>query len=687
MSIDRRILAGTEYQKQLVESRRGFVSDQYYPECLPNFDISASSVEVLAYYLPQFHPFRENDEWWGKGFTEWTNVTRAKPQFIGHYQPHLPADLGFYDLRNPETMQNQIDLAKAYGVTGFIFYYYWFDGRRVLERPLDLFLSHKELDMKFSLCWANENWTRRWDGAEHEVLLGQTHTAESDERFIIDVIEYMKDSRYIHIDGRPLLTIYRIGLLPNLEETVERWRAVARKELGVDLFLVYAMTFGEQRVPENIGFDAAIQFPPHATFATNISEKVEPFSSDFAGSVFDYQSIASSARSALQNIDFPLIPGVFPSWDNTARRGENGHLFVGSSPDTYGAWLSEAAHHAYRKPIFDRSIVVVNAWNEWAEGAHLEPDQRVGHAYLRTTADILRPYTPFPTRDVYQAAFRPTACIRGAERQIDDKLAIIIHAHYADALENILKDIPENQRYKLFITLSEKPNSDVLAKIAVLAPEATLILLPNKGRDVRPFLSAINIIADCGYRYFIKLHTKKSVHRSDGEIWSEELYKPFCNTIEAGIIENFFDNNPQVAIIAPTGHVLSGSRFMGSAQNYEWLQKLYLRYGITQDIGEFDFVAGSMFAGRVDDYLELSSDGWLANIFEEEMGRRDGTLAHALERFFGAKAHFSGRIIANLDADGLKISDSRFSSEQCYRFAETQSWNNGVGGNFIDTTK
>lgn len=257
----RKAIAGEEYLKQLKESRRGYRDSNYFPEKLPNFQTGNSQVDLLAYYLPQFHPFPENDEWWGKGFTEWTNVTRARPQFVGHYQPHLPSDLGFYDLRHEDTIGQQINLAKSYGLSGFIFYYYWFEGRRVLERPLDTFLKRKDFDFKFSLCWANENWTRRWDGDEHEILLKQSHGPENDRAFIQDISEFLKDHRYIHIDGRPVLSVYRVGLLPDIEETAACWRRTAKEIIGKDLFLINAMTFGEERDPRSFGFDAAMQFP------------------------------------------------------------------------------------------------------------------------------------------------------------------------------------------------------------------------------------------------------------------------------------------------------------------------------------------------------------------------------------------------------------------------------------------
>lgn len=670
---DKRILAGEEYLKQLNESERGFQHETYFPQKLPNFRAGDSALEVLAYYLPQFHPFPENDEWWGKGFTEWTNVTKARPHFKGHYQPHLPADLGFYDLRNDETMRQQIELAKAYGLSGFIFYYYWFDGRRVLEKPLDLFMKRKDFDFKFSLCWANENWTRRWDGAEHEVLLGQTHSSESDENFIRDVIQYMEDPRYIEIDGRPMLTVYRVGLLPELEKTATRWREIAKSILGKDLYLVYAMTFGESRNPKDFGFDAGVQFPPHGISVEQVNYKLTPFTERYAGNAYDYEAIASSARSLLKSFDFPVIPTVFPSWDNTARRGENAHLYVGSSPDNYAAWLAEAAHHAIEKPVaHNRSVVVVNAWNEWAEGAHLEPDQRNGHAFLRTTSDILRPYLRKTSSSLEMPSLEPTAIVQSPVNRAGGRTAFIIHAYYAEALKELVSSIPESCHHDIFITLSNEPDPEILATISTYAKNVTLLFYPNRGRDIRPFMGALRFAKAKGYAYFIKLHTKKSLHRSDGDIWNSELTAPFLTDRSKLQIESFLDDNSNISLIGPAGHILDGATFMGSANNLAWLRQLSKRLGVFFEYKGFQFIAGSMFAGRICDLMSLSDDGWIASMFEDEMGRRDGTLAHAMERMFGLHCYQQGHGIAQIDSDGVVTRQTAHSGS--YQFAQTQAW-------------
>jgi lipopolysaccharide biosynthesis protein len=671
----RQLIAGEEYLNQLKRSRRGYRDSDYYPEKLPDFKVRHSEVELLAYYLPQFHPFPENDEWWGKGFTEWTNVTRARPQFVGHYQPHLPSDLGFYDLRHEDAIRQQIDLAKGYGLSGFIFYYYWFEGRRVLERPLDIFLSCKDIDFKFSICWSNENWTRRWDGDEHEILLRQTHSPENDRTFIEDISEILKDPRYIHIDGRPLLSVYRAGLFPNVEETVACWRSAAKELIGKDLFLVYAMTFGESRDPRSIGFDAAMQFPPHGVPTNLITDSVQAFSEDYKGVVFDYEGLAANARNLLSQYSFPLIPAVFPSWDNTARRGENGTAYLGSSPDTYSLWIAEAASHAFTKPVQGKSFVIINAWNEWAEGAHLEPDQKFGHAFLRASADSLRPYVKDVRLGYPRAFLEPVAAIESTVPSTKQKTAIIIHAYYVAPLIDILKQVPNSMHGDVFITLADESDPEILSAISIWGQNTNLLFFPNRGRDVRPFLGALKAIRPRGYDYFVKLHTKKSMHRNDGAMWSTELTQPLLAAVREGSIERYLDSNINVALVGPAGHILDGLRFMGSAANFQWIQKLCQHLGFKFPHKGFSFVAGSMFAGRAELLKPLVDDPWLPSMFEEEMARRDGTLAHALERMFGLLCVLAGKEIAALDIkNGCAEFSPSLAYTSTYQYAQEQPW-------------
>ena len=354
---------------------------------------------ILAYYLPQFHPFEENDRWWGRGFTEWTNASKARPLFPGHYQPHLPADLGFYDLRLPEVMHAQMRLARSYGISGFIYHYYWFSGKRLMERPLEQMLADPSLDMPFALCWANENWTRRWDAAEHEVLIAQKHQPGDDERFIDDLLPYLRDPRYIRIDGRPLLVVYRPQQLPDAARSAKLWRARAQAAGLPGLYLVAALTHGNTTF-RRFGFDAGVEFPPHAPLTFGNHNADIAFHEPFRGNAMLYHEIATSYLDRRYE-EGPVIRAVFPSWDNTARVRERALVTLNATPANYECWLAAAIDRSERLPGEAAPIVVVNAWNEWAEGCHLEPDRRDGHAFLEATRRVwrgVRKDTPIRTR-------------------------------------------------------------------------------------------------------------------------------------------------------------------------------------------------------------------------------------------------------------------------------------------------
>jgi hypothetical protein len=345
-------------------------------------------VKIIAFYLPQFHPTPENDRWWGKGFTEWTRVTRARPQFADHYQPHVPERLGFYDLRLPETRARQAALARGHGVHGFCYYYYWFGTKTLLDRPLTEMLANGEPDIPFCLCWANENWTRRWDGGERELLLEQRYGPELDSALIEDLMPFFRDRRYLHVRGAPVLLVYRPGAIPEPLGTTTRWRRAAQEQGLPDLHLVAALTFGLQD-PRPLGFDAGVEFPPHGENLPENACTVAGLEPGFAGEVVDFRAVARR-RLALPPPPFRLYRTAMAGWDNTPRHGRRAVVFQGASPEAYGEWL-RALVTAARLGHPDHRLVFVNAWNEWAEGAHLEPDERFGTGYLEATRRALAP--------------------------------------------------------------------------------------------------------------------------------------------------------------------------------------------------------------------------------------------------------------------------------------------------------
>ena len=385
-----------------------------------------TEIKLIALYLPQFHPIPENDLWWGKGFTEWTNVTRGVPQFIGHYQPRLPGELGFYDLRLPEILRRQIELAKQFGVYGFCFHFYWFNGKRVLERPLEQFISNRDLDFPFCLSWANESWTRRWDGLEKEVLINQQHGPQDDIAFITYISKYLKDDRYIRIDSKPLLIVYRPALMPDARKTADRWRGWCKDNGIGEIFLAITHSF-EHIDPREIGFDAAIEYAPNTFPLKDLSNQIKIINRKYQGKILDYSDAIDFARN-YKKPPYLKFRGICPSWDNEARRPGRGTTLVNSSPDGYKNWLQLLCEFTRNNFDPEKRLIFVNAWNEWAEGAYLEPDRKFGYAYLQSTAVTLAQFPKVRKHSLnnWKILFvSHDACMGGAQSVLINNIAWI----------------------------------------------------------------------------------------------------------------------------------------------------------------------------------------------------------------------------------------------------------------------
>jgi glycosyltransferase involved in cell wall biosynthesis len=355
------------------------------------------NTRFIAFYLPQFHPISENDQWWGKGFTEWNNVTTATELFEGHLQPRRPTSLGYYDLRVPESVNAQFELAKQYGIDAFCYYYYWFDGKRVLERPLQDLVEGNTGPFPFCICWANEDWTRSWDGLSGEVLLAQKHSIESDFRFIQDIEPLLRHPDYIRQNDKLVLLIYRADKLATPKKTAKAWRKWCREEGIGELHLCAVQSFGFDD-PRPYGFDAAVEFPPHSVHEKYPDTKYYQELNDiqftveqFKGSVFDYQTYADAFINRPRE-PYQLHRGCFLAWDNTARRKKSADIFHNFSVNQYRNWLSQST--AKSAVENKQGLVFINAWNEWAEGAVLEPDSFFGYELLEATqqAKVLAPY-------------------------------------------------------------------------------------------------------------------------------------------------------------------------------------------------------------------------------------------------------------------------------------------------------
>jgi lipopolysaccharide biosynthesis protein len=358
--------------------------------------MSDKKLRALAVVLPQFHPIPENDAWWGKGFTEWTNVVKTKPRFKDHYQPHLPSDLGFYDMRLQKTLEDQAALATEHNIYGFCFYHYWFNGQRLLETPINKILASGKPDFPFVLCWANENWSRRWDGMDKEVLIEQKYNADDHRNHAKYLCQNeFKDDRYIKIDGKPFFLFYNSHIIPDLKETIAIWRDEVKANGFPDIYLAGIKTSGNNLPnPAELGFDAVIDWQPDWQNMEVIPSLIDRLKNKLGlGNTYrniDYQVVVDKML-AKKETDFKHYNGIFPGWDNCARRKNNAFLVHNSTPDKYKNWLNEVCKRSnqYSK---EENFIFINAWNEWAEGNHLEPDRKWGKAYLEKTKEVLKKY-------------------------------------------------------------------------------------------------------------------------------------------------------------------------------------------------------------------------------------------------------------------------------------------------------
>jgi lipopolysaccharide biosynthesis protein len=571
---------------------------------------------AIAFYLPQFHPFDENDAWWGKGFTEWTNVGKAKPLFRDHHQPHCPIHLGYYDLRVKTVMEEQAALARAYGISGFAYYFYWFAGKVLMEDPLKQMLANKNVDMPFCMIWANENWTRRWDGKEHDVLIAQKHSME-DSRAILDYLHpFFDDPRYIRIDGKPLFVIYRADIIPELKETLNVWRAQAVSFGLPGLYIVCAQTFG-QRDPRKFGFDAAMQFPPHTVQSNSVAEEVDQLEPGFAGAIYDYdQAVTNAVQQRAE--DYKVFPTAMLSWDNTARKNRNSTVFARFSVNRYAQWLSSNAEFVAKdaKLSRDEKLVFVNAWNEWAEGTHLEPDQKYGYGYLAATRSVMSNYAETGARfldpDYPESARAP--------------IAAVVHVHYEDTWPDLRDAIGRLQKrhLDLYVTATSLALAEAISKDF---PMAIVELVDNRGRDIRPFLRVLKKISGLGYTAVCKMHGKASTYRSDGD----ELRRSSLSVLANGANIARFEENAGLGMLVPAESMIEHSE-KNLTYSGVLTQALAEELGLAHWRGAFP--AGSMFWFRPDALAPLTKLG--VDDFDIERGLADGTRAHAIERLFCA---------------------------------------------------
>jgi lipopolysaccharide biosynthesis protein len=592
-----------------------------YVEYLDNSHIN-SMIKAIAFYLPQFHPFKENDVFWGKGFTEWTNVTKARPNILGHYQPHLPIHLGFYDLRIIENIKEQVKLANNYGIFGFCFYYYWFSGKKVMDTPIELLYANSDIDIKYCICWANESWTQTWDGKVDDVLLGQQYLPDDPKNFLNDVVKYFHDKRYIKIDNKPVLMVYNANDIKDFDLYIMVWRSEILK-LGFEgIYIICTNAHGYNKYLHKI--DSMVEFPPHEYLNNNIiNSKVQIINKNFKGDIYDYNVFAETAREI--KLDYKIIKSVMLGWDNTARRQDKGVIFHYFTVKKFKMFLKQRLFNALHDNLLssNEKFVFINAWNEWAEGTHLEPDRKNGFGYLNAVYETIKVFD-----DKYAKYLKPVF-------QKKHNIAIIFHLFYISTLEVFYqKSLSYKGIADFYFTIADDVVSlELLEKIETMFPLSQILICENRGRDIMPFIEIFQMIRPLNYDYICKTHSKQSISQQGGaECFSSLLDSLFSlNLIQ---IENY--KSHKVGYLIPNKFQLKINAvrhgqpsLAGNEENLKFLIKLLnIKYNENTV-----FAAGTMFwfdPNAINGIEKIEN-----RLFAYENGAIYGELIHAVERVFG----------------------------------------------------
>ena len=614
--------------------------DGYVYRAADFVDAEKLNVKAIAFYSPRFYRIPEEDASQRNDGNPWTIICEALPRYLGHYQPRFPGELGFYDQRLSDVLGQQVELARQYGIYGFCFEYYWSDGRPLLSQPINLFLSNPSLNLRFCVCWMN--WSEPQPKGD-PVPKGIETESCSDEASVMKSLELiLSDPRYLRVDGKPVLIVRAPGALPNVRGTVKRWRQHVVKMGFPDVYLV---GWVGDKEPADFNFDAALEFPPDDFTVNEVTAECSLIDPDFEGNVYSYRNYLEK-HGLQEQRPFVNFNAVMTSWDDEPLRPGAGRSFAGATPALFARWLDCCCRLAmFRRP--QERLLFIHAWNNWAEGAYLEPDRKLGYAYLQASANTLRRY-----RDVGESrnlieringAFVPRS-----------RVAIIFHCHYDDLIAPIFERYLSGVRgADLFVTVHPDISSTAVELMRRLFPAIYFLSEENRGRDIRPFLLALRRIRSLGYVTACKLHTKKTpqLDRGIGESWRQRLMESLLGSEEsvARAVE-VLSTQSDIGILAPSRSVMDLSLPMYHRPNRFWLDQLLKRMGRSDLIGNygFSFPAGSMYWFRVEALAGLDDLILAEDAFEEELGQRDGTLAHAAERLVGVYAQGRGFCIREI---------------------------------------
>ena len=627
------------------DNARSEAQNSTKPEYEANIDFTGFQTDIkpIALYLPQFHAFPENDAWWGKGFTEWDNVRKGEARFEGHDQPRVPhADIGFYDLSEADTLRKQARLAKEHGIYGFGIYYYWFSGKQLMKKPMELLMENKDIDMPFFLIWANENWTRAWDGNTRDVLIKQTYADDEPDMFIRDLKKYIDDDRYIRIDGKPVVGLYSPKEIPNIRRVLRRWRKAAFNAGIGDIYILTcasSATVADLQIADLV--DGEYEFPPR--LKGFVAQEFKPDE----GVAYNYKELVEAERRiypTISHIDF--FRGTMLNWDNSARRKTGYNCWSNFSFELFYLWLKEEIVYSRRFLREDKRFVFVNAWNEWGEGTYLEPDAKYGYTAINT---LSRAIYGLPFGDEAEKT-EPKVHIIGTGVSTDKSaswaarifeephVAVQAHVFYDDLIGEVVKytnhiSVP----FDLYISTNSEEKANRILGYLYTHSDACHICVEvygNVGRDVIPFLKQMESRIQ-RYDYLCHMHTKKSNHASIlGDVWRDYLYENLMGSRDlVSEILTRFETDEKVGIIMPENlDMLKDFVMWGS--NRELAQTLMKRIGC--DIKLHDepimFPAGDMFWMRTKAVQNMFNTAAFSDMIPEESGQIDGTVMHAIER-------------------------------------------------------
>ena len=557
-----------------------------------NIDFSnlKTEIKVIALYLPQFHVIKENNQFWGNGFTEWTNVKKSKPRFKGHHQPRFPGDkngyLGYYDLTDIKVIEKQINLAKSHGIYGFGIYFYWFSGKMLLEKPINIFIENTHINFKFLLIWANENWTKRWDGFDKEILIKQEYKPNDPKDFIKDIKKYIKDKRYISIDKRPVIGLYEPSKIPNLKQTILIWREKSR-ELGIgEIFILICINKNQIKYYENLNlFDAFYEFPPRYSFTNHRILKK---------GTYIYSELLYKCRDLNEtnlNLEkFPFFRGTMIEWDNCPRKN-NCAIFDHYSPEQFYLFNKIVIDWTIKHYNKDLRFIFINAWNEWGEGSYLEPDDKYGYASINSLS-----------KAIFNLSY-----IEKYHSIGNYKIAVLVIIRNEDLIKEIIHKINNIPYiYDLFIIIEDEINIDKLKKFINLNSnkyQLELITLFNN-ENLLKFLFKLRIKMK-NYKYICNINTNQYKNITYYEELKNYQYNNLLGNskIISEIITDFERNN-KLGIIFPETYYKSLIKFGEYINDNDleyvnfFLNKIYPRVNISQSFA--DFPEGNMFWAKTD---------------------------------------------------------------------------------------